>query len=123
MTAFRINSPATTGYGSVSIATPLQIQLKATYIDLNITQPNMPKFNPPEAMPFDAPSQWPEWRERFCRYRIATRLHKDDGDIQVSSLIYAMGRQAENIFKSFRFESREPSDIDPAPADPSSSSS
>ena len=39
----------------------------------------MPKFNPPEAMPFDAPSQWPEWRERFCRYRIATRLHKDDG--------------------------------------------
>ena len=78
----------------------------------------MPKFNPPEAMPFDAPSQWPEWRERFCRYRIATRLHKDDGDIQVSSLIYAMGRQAENIFKSFRFESREPSDIDPAPADP-----
>ena len=52
----------------------------------------MPKFNPPEAMPFDAPSQWPEWRER---YRIATRLHKDDGDIQVSSLIYAMGRQAE----------------------------
>ena len=78
----------------------------------------MPKFNPPEAMPFDAPSQWPEWRERFCRYRIATRLHKDDGDIQVSSLIYAMGRQAENIFKSFRFESREPSDIGPAPADP-----
>ena len=78
----------------------------------------MPKFNPPEAMPFDAPSQWPEWRERFFRYRIATRLHKDDGDIQVSSLIYAMGRQAENIFKSFRFESREPSDIDPAPVDP-----
>ena len=69
-------------------------------------------------MPFDAPSQWPEWRERFCRYRIATRLHEDDGDIQVSSLIYAMGRQAENIFKSFIFESREPSDIDPAPADP-----
>ena len=34
------------------------------------------------------------------------------------SLIYAMGRQAENIFKSFIFESREPSDIDPAPVDP-----
>ena len=69
-------------------------------------------------MPFDAPSQWLEWRGRFCRYRIATRLHKDDGDIQVSSLIYAMGRQAENIFKSFRFETRQPSDIDPVPVDP-----
>ena len=78
----------------------------------------MPKFNPPEAMPFDAPSQWPEWRELFCRYRIATRLHKDGGDIQVSSLIYAMGRQAENIFKSFIFETRQPSDIDPVPVDP-----
>ena len=79
---------------------------------------NMPNFHPPEAMSFDAPSQWPEWRERFCRYRIATRLHKDDGDIQVSSLIYAMGRQAENIFKSFRFESPEPSDIDPVAVEP-----
>ena len=78
----------------------------------------MPKFNPPEAMPFDARSQWPDWRERFCRYRIATRLHKDDGDIQVSYLIYATGRQAENIFKSFRFESRQPSDINPVPVDP-----
>ena len=79
---------------------------------------NMPNFHPPEAMSFDAPSRWPEWRERFCRYRIATRLHKDDGDIQVSSLIYAMGRQAENIFKSFRFESPEPSDIDPVAVEP-----
>ena len=45
-------------------------------------------------------------------------MHKDDGDIQVSSLIYAMGRQAENIFKSFRFESHHSSDIDPVPVDP-----
>ena len=69
-------------------------------------------------MPFDAPSQWTEWCERLCPYRIATRLHKDDGDIQVSSSIYAMGRQAQNIFKSFRFESLQPSDIDPVPVDP-----
>lgn len=79
----------------------------------------MPKFNPPESMPFDSPSEWPEWRERFSRFRIATKLHKDDGDVQVSSLIYAMGRQAENIYKTFRFPARPaateqvPNPIDP----------
>lgn len=68
----------------------------------------MPKFNPPESMSFDAPSKWPEWKERFMRFRIATSLHKDDPEVQVASLIYAMGRQAENIFKSFKFA--EPSE-------------
>ena len=71
----------------------------------------MPKFNAPEPMSFDAPAKWPEWKERFARFRIATKLHKDDGEVQVASLIYAMGRQAENIFKSFTF------DPPPAPTD------
>ena len=61
----------------------------------------MPKFCPPEPLLFDQPSKWPEWKERFERYRIASRLHKDDGDVQVS---YCMGRQAENIYKTFQFD-------------------
>ena len=64
----------------------------------------MPKFDPPESLLFDQPSKWPEWRERFARYRIASKLHREDGEIQVSTLIYSMGRQAENIYKSFKFE-------------------
>ena len=79
----------------------------------------MPIFNPPEPMSFDAPAKWPEWKERFSRFRIATKLHKDDGEIQVASLIYAMGRQAENIFKSFTFDPRpDPTDANPNPLDP-----
>ena len=78
----------------------------------------MPKFNRPEAMSFEARYQWPEWHEQVYRYRIDTHLHKDDCDIQVSFPIYAMGRQAENIFKSFRFESRQSSNIEPVPVDP-----
>ena len=64
----------------------------------------MPKFCPPEPLPFDQPSKWPEWRERFERFRIASKLHKDEGEVQVSTLIYCMGRQAENIFKTFQFD-------------------
>ena len=79
----------------------------------------MPKFNAPEPMSFDAPAKWPEWKERFARFRIATKLHKDDGEVQVASLVYAMGRQAENIFKSFTFDPPPaPTDADPNPLDP-----
>ena len=55
-------------------------------------------------MSFDAPAKSPEWKERFAKFRIAIKLHKDERKIEVASLIYAMGRQAENIFKSFTFD-------------------
>lgn len=63
----------------------------------------MAKFNPPANFSFDKPAEWPEWKQRFERYRLATKLNKDDGEVQVSCLIYAMGPEAENIFKSFTF--------------------
>ena len=63
----------------------------------------MPKFNPPESLDFSSPSQWQEWRDRFSLFRIATKLDKEEGVVQVSSLVYAMGREATNIYKSFTF--------------------
>ena len=60
----------------------------------------MPKFNPPPSVNFSNPSEWPDWKQRFESYRITTKLHKDDEDIQVNSLIYAMGKEAKHIFKS-----------------------
>ena len=74
----------------------------------------MPKFNPPEAMDFSHPETWPDWKDRFILYRMATKLHKEDGEIQVSSLVYAMGREASKIFKSFTFD--EPTEEIPDPA-------
>ncbi len=41
---------------------------------------------------------------RFLRFRIATGLAEKEGNVQVSSLIYAMGPEAEHIFTSFMFE-------------------
>ena len=63
----------------------------------------MSKFNPPSNFQFDKPNEWPEWRDRFSRYRLATKLNKDDGEVQVSALIYAMGNGAEHIYKSITF--------------------
>lgn len=38
------------------------------------------------------------------------KLKDEKGDIQVSALVYTMGRQAENFYKSFKFDVPEPPD-------------
>ena len=68
----------------------------------------MAKFNLPEN--FKRPGDWPMWRQRFSRYRLAAKLSTEDGEVQVSTLIYAMGYEAENIFKSFTFVDDESDD-------------
>ena len=35
---------------------------------------------------------------------LATKLHKEDGGVQVSALIYARGGEAERVYKSFTLE-------------------
>lgn len=44
-----------------------------------------------------------DWKQRFQCFRVATKLNKENGEVQVSSLIHAMGPEAENIFKAFTF--------------------
>lgn len=62
----------------------------------------MPGFKPPENFDFSKPNEWPDWRKRFSRFRIATELHKKDADVQVSQLLYIMGEPtAENIYDTF----------------------
>ncbi|KAK9534414.1 hypothetical protein VZT92_006866 [Zoarces viviparus] len=63
----------------------------------------MAKFNPPTNFSFNKPGEWPEWKKRFVRFGTATKLDKEDGAMQVSSLIYAMGSESENISRSFAF--------------------
>lgn len=63
----------------------------------------MAKFQPPESFDFTQPSAWPTWRQRFSRYRIATKLDQEDGDVQVNTLLYAMGKESEPIFSTFTF--------------------
>lgn len=64
----------------------------------------MPKFNPPDSFCFERPAEWSDWKKRFMRYRTATKLDKEEQVIQVSTLIYALGGEAENIYGSFTFD-------------------
>ena len=63
----------------------------------------MATFHPPENFDFMPTAGWPEWRERFDRYRKGSKLHKEDEDVQVSTLIYALGKEADKICKTFTF--------------------
>ena len=63
----------------------------------------MPKFNAPEPFNFNEPGRWREWKSRFERYRIASELDDKSEGVQVSTLIYVMGKEAEGAFKALRF--------------------
>ena len=72
----------------------------------------MPKYNNPSEFNFERPGEWPEWKQRFMRYRICEKLNKEDGEIQVNSLVYSMGREAEKIFGSFALTAAQQKEFD-----------
>ena len=79
----------------------------------------MPKYQPPEAFDFSKPAMWPDWKTRFMRYYILEKIGKEEGEVQVSALVYTMGRQAEHIHKSFKFDPPpDPTEAVPNPIDP-----
>ena len=61
----------------------------------------MGPFKPPDNFDFSNPSAWPEWKQRFQRFFSASKLNKEDQEVQVSTLIYVMGQDAEKILTSF----------------------
>lgn len=70
------------------------------------------KLTPPTEFDFSQPNKWEDWKNRFLRFRLATKLNKENGETQVSSLIYAMGMEAENIMKSFGLTPNESKNFD-----------
>ncbi|CAL9684738.1 unnamed protein product [Knipowitschia caucasica] len=72
----------------------------------------MAKFGPPETFDFSKPAEWPIWRRRFDRYRVATKLNRDSGEVQVNTLLYALGREAEPIYDSFVYSDSEDENSD-----------
>ena len=62
----------------------------------------MASFNiaPPEKFSFK-PEEWPKWIRRFERFRVASELNKKPENTQISTLIYSMGDEADDILSSF----------------------
>ena len=61
----------------------------------------------PAQFDFPQPASWPSWLQGFERFRLASKLNDDSEENQVNSLIYAMGKLAEEIFKSLGLSSAD----------------
>ena len=61
----------------------------------------------PEKFDFRTPSGWPTWFQRFQRFRSASGLSEKDEEVQVDSLLYAMGSEGEDILKSFSLSAED----------------
>src|SRR5277367_1711842 len=60
-------------------------------------------FAPPTQFDFSNVSEWPKWVRRFERYRSASLLIKKSETVQIDTLVYNMGPEAEEIFSTFTF--------------------
>ena len=67
----------------------------------------MAKVKPPEKFTFEKPEQWSQWALRFNRFRTVTKLDKEDETLQVDSLLYIMGEEAEVIFRSMTIKRQD----------------
>ena len=61
------------------------------------------KITAPEMFDFKKPDEWEKWIRRFGRYRMACDLHKKSEEIQVNTLLYAMGDAADDVMTTFMF--------------------
>jgi len=64
-------------------------------------------FKPPERFDFSKPNEWPQWKRTYKRFHSCTEMSKKDGIVQVDSLIYAMGPEAEAIITQLALTEEE----------------
>ena len=57
-------------------------------------------LQPPPTFSFDEPDEWPKWRRRFEQFRVASGLSKKDEIRQVSTLLYCLREEADDILAS-----------------------
>ena len=58
-------------------------------------------FKPPTQFTFQNPEEWKGWITRYLHFHRAAKLYKEEKDVQISSLLYSMGPEADDIYKTF----------------------
>ena len=51
-------------------------------------------------VPFDTPDHWPKWKCCFQQYYLASGLPLQSKDCQINTLLYRLGKEAEDILES-----------------------
>lgn len=66
----------------------------------------------PTSFNFAKPEEWTKWIRRFEHFRKASGLHSKEGSVQVNTLLYSMGSDADDILLSFKLTEAEANDYD-----------
>ena len=66
----------------------------------------------PEAFSFNKPDEWLKWHKRFEQFRVASGLSAEGQARQVSTLLYCMGEEAEDVLTSTSITTDEKKDYE-----------
>ena len=58
------------------------------------------RLQPPEQFDFSNPDSWGRWKRRFQQFRLASGLANESAERQISTLLYSMGEEAEDVLLS-----------------------
>ena len=65
------------------------------------------RLQPPETFQFKNPDDWPRWKHCFEQFRTASGLFKESAEQQVSTLLYCLGEEAEDVLISMNITEEE----------------
>jgi hypothetical protein len=57
-------------------------------------------LKPPGRFNFKQPDDWPKWKRRFLQYLSATGLEGETDARKISTLLYCLGEEAEDVLTS-----------------------
>ena len=57
-------------------------------------------IDPPKQFSLSSPDDWPRWKKQFQQFRDASGLLAESETHQVSTLIYCLGRDADDVLVS-----------------------
>ena len=57
-------------------------------------------LKPPDNFDFKQPDNWPKWKKRFEQFRVASGLANEEEPRQVSTLLYCLGEEADDVLTS-----------------------
>ena len=55
--------------------------------------------------------KWSEWKEMWEYYSVASKVNKEEGDVQVAALLTAIGPEARKVFKTWNLSATQKKDI------------
>ena len=65
------------------------------------------QLQPPQPFDFSRPDEWSRWKSRFEQFRYASGLSDKDDARQISTLLYCLGEEAEDVLKSTKIKEDE----------------